>query len=86
MTVAWVNHAHNDYLELLLETGLPGLLLMLAFLGWFVFQTTRVWRSPFASLFAKAATIAAAAILVHSIVDYPLRTAGIVAISRLASA
>ena len=80
VTVAWVNHAHNDYLELLLETGLPGLLLMLAFLGWFVLQTARVWRSPFASLFAKAATIAAAAILVHSIVDYPLRTASIVAI------
>lgn len=73
-TVAWVNHAHNDYLELLLETGVPGLLLMLAFLAWFVAQTVRVWRSPFASLFGKAATIAAAAMLAHSIVDYPLRT------------
>jgi O-antigen ligase len=73
-TVAWVNHAHNDYLELLLETGVPGLLLMLAFLAWFVVQTVRVWRSPFASLFGKAATIAAAAMLAHSIVDYPLRT------------
>ena len=73
-TVAWVNHAHNDYLELLLETGVPGLVLMLAFLAWFVVQTVRVWRSPFASLFGKAATIAAGAMLAHSIVDYPLRT------------
>lgn len=80
VTVAWVNHAHNDYLELLLETGLPGLLLMLAFLAWFVVQAARVWRSPFSSLFAKAATIAAAAILAHSIVDYPLRTTAIAAI------
>ena len=77
VTVAWVNHAHNDYLELLLETGLAGLLLILAFLTWFVVQSARVWRSPFSSLFAKAATIAAAAILAHSIVDYPLRTAAI---------
>ena len=69
VTVAWVNHAHNDYLELLLETGLAGLLLILAFLTWFVVQAARVWRSPFSSLFAKAATIAAAAILAHSIVD-----------------
>jgi len=73
-TVAWVNHVHNDYLELLLELGVPGLLLMLAFFGWFIVQTVRVWRSPFASLFGKAATIAAAAMLAHSIVDYPLRT------------
>ena len=74
VTVAWVNHAHNDYLELLLETGIPGLLLMVAFLSWFVIQAIRVWRAPFSSLFAKAATIAAAAMLAHSIVDYPLRT------------
>jgi O-antigen ligase len=74
VTVAWVNHAHNDYLELMLETGLPGLLLMIAFLGWFVFQTVRIWRAPFSGLYAKAATIAASAMLVHSIVDYPLRT------------
>ena len=80
VTVAWVNHAHNDYLELLLETGLPGLLLMLGFLGWFAWETARIWRAPFSSLFAKAATIAAAAILAHSIVDYPLRTAAIAAI------
>ena len=80
VTVAWVNHAHNDYLEFVLETGLPGLLLIMAFLGWFALQSVRVWRSPFSSLFAKAATIAASAILVHSIVDYPLRTATIAAI------
>jgi O-antigen ligase len=79
VTVAWVNHAHNDYLELLLETGMPGLLLVIGFLAWLVFQTVRVWRSPFSSLFAKASTIAAAAILAHSIVDYPLRTAAIAA-------
>ena len=51
VTVAWVNHAHNDYLELLLELGIPGVLLMLAFLGWFVWQSIRVWRSAFATLF-----------------------------------
>ena len=80
VTVAWVNHAHNDYLELILETGLPGLLLTIAFMAWFVVQTVRVWRSPFSSLYSKASTIAAAAILAHSIVDYPLRTAAIAAI------
>ena len=80
VTVAWVNHAHNDYIELLLEAGLLGLLLMLAFFAWFIVRTAQVWRSPFSSLFAKAATIAAAAVLAHSIVDYPLRTTAIAAI------
>lgn len=76
-TVAWVNHAHNDFLELLLETGLPGLILISTFLGWFGLQSARLWRSPFSSLFAKASTIAGAVILAHSVVDYPLRTAAI---------
>ena len=76
----FVNHAHNDYIELALELGLPGLLLLIAFLGWYAVQSVRVWRSPFSSLFAKAASIASAAVLTHSIVDYPLRTAAIAAL------
>lgn len=76
----YVNHAHNDYLELVLETGLPGLLLMLAFLTWWGIRVFRVWKSPSSSHFAKAATIASAAVLAHSIVDYPLRTAAIASV------
>lgn len=73
----YVNHAHNDYLEIVLEAGLPGLALMVLFLLWWCWQALRIWRSPVSSQFAKAATIASAAILVHSIVDYPLRTTAI---------
>ena len=76
----YVNHAHNDYLELILETGVPGLLLMLVFFLWYGWRTIRVWRSSFSSLFAKAASIACAAILAHSLVDYPLRTTAIAAL------
>ena len=36
-----------------------------------------VWRTPSSSHFAKAASIASAAILAHSLVDYPLRTAAL---------
>jgi hypothetical protein len=36
-----------------------------------------LWRNEAADPFAKAATIAIGAILAHSIVDYPLRTAAI---------
>lgn len=73
----YVNHAHNDYLEWILETGALGLLLLAAFFAWWGWQSFRVWRSPVSSPFAKAATIASAAILAHSIVDYPLRSPAI---------
>ena len=76
----YINHAHNDYLELLLETGAPGLILILLFLGWWAWAALRVWRSPSSTPYARAATVASAAILAHSIVDFPLRTAAIAAL------
>jgi O-antigen ligase len=73
----YVNNAHSDYLELLLETGLPGLLLIIGFFGWWFVQARKVWRASQVNLIARAATIASAAVLAHSMVDYPLRTAAI---------
>jgi O-antigen ligase len=75
-----VNHAHDDYAELALETGIPGMVLIALFLIWWAVAARRVWRSPDAGPYARAASIASAAILVHSLVDYPLRTAAINAI------
>ena len=76
----YVNHAHNDYLELAVETGLPGVILMLMFLAWWGNSVWRMARSPAADHFAMAAAIASAAILLHSAVDYPLRTAAMSAV------
>ena len=74
---SYVNHAHNDWLELTLETGLPGLILAVLFLAWFAIATYRIWRrgdSGIDSLLAQAATITVTLLLAHSLVDYPLRT------------
>lgn len=76
----YVNHAHNDYLELALETGLPGVLLIALFLLWWGKSIVQMARSPAANEFAMAGAIASAAILLHSLVDYPLRTAAISAV------
>jgi O-antigen ligase len=73
----YVVHAHDDYVELALELGIPGVILMLLFLGWWIAAVWGVWRKWQSSAFAKAASIASAAVLVHSLVDFPLRTAGI---------
>lgn len=76
----YVNHAHNDYLQVVLETGAAGLLLVLIFLSWWTVHVIRVWQSTVSSHFARAATIASGALLAHSLVDYPLRTAALSAV------
>jgi O-antigen ligase len=77
VTNTYVIHAHNDYVELALETGAAGLVVLALFLVWWVATVWRVWRTAEAGPFARAASIASAAILVHSAVDFPLRTAAI---------
>ena len=63
--------------EVALELGLAGIVLMLFFLAWWAIAVWRAWRTPEAGPFARAAAIASAAVLVHSLVDFPLRTAAI---------
>ena len=77
VTAEYVVHAHDDYAEIALELGVPGIILMLAFLVWWSREVWSVWRRGERGAFAKAASIASAAILVHSLVDFPLRTAAI---------
>ena len=66
----FANHAHDEYLELWLEMGLPSLFLT----GWF--SILLFWRYSRSGL-AEAAFIAILALMLHSLVDYPLRTFGL---------
>jgi O-antigen ligase len=87
---AYINHAHDDVLELWLETGIFGIALMGAFAAWFVSRTAKIWRyasvgaNEFDRSLARAATIAVALIVTHSFLDYPLRTAAMTAILAFA--
>lgn len=80
LTTTYVNHAHSDFLEILLETGVAGVVLLGLFLFWWCRRTIAIWRSEEVDQFARAATVATAAIMAHSLVDYPLRTAAISAV------
>jgi len=80
VTHTYVNHAHSDLLELLLETGIPGMLLLAFFMLWWIRRAIAIWTAEDVDQFARAATIASAAIMAHSLVDYPLRTAAISAV------
>jgi O-antigen ligase len=87
---AYINHAHDDVLELWLETGTFGIALMAAFAAWFVSRAIRIWRyaavgaNEFDRSLARAATIAVALIVIHSFLDYPLRTAAMTAVFAFA--
>jgi O-antigen ligase len=82
----YANHAHNDLLELWLETGVIGIALLGLFLIWFGFRSVNAWwrfPSQVSALdcsLVRAATIVIALLLVHSLVDYPLRTGAMMAI------
>lgn len=87
VTRQYANHAHNDYLEFVLELGIAGILLVLAFIAWWGSALVRVWRSevPGAAM-ARAASVAIGVVLLHSIVDYPLRTSAVAAVIGFACA
>jgi O-antigen ligase len=76
----FMNHAHSDWLELLLETGIVGIAFAVLFLAWWVVRIRAIWRAEEPDPFAQAAVIATAAIMLHSTVDYPLRTAALSAV------
>lgn len=74
----YVNHAHNDLLELLIEAGLPGLILLVTFLCWWASRAWSLWRAPATdsvdATLGRAGTIISGILLVASLPDYPLRT------------
>jgi O-antigen ligase len=83
----YANHAHDDYLEIALETGIAGILLVFAFILWWARQSLRVWRRDFPGAgLARAGAVVIAVVLLHSIVDYPIRTAAIASLFALACA
>jgi O-antigen ligase len=79
-TNLFVNEAHNDYAQLLVETGLLGFALML----WFVIslyrtlyrhglRTSRRWEFKWNGAVSLAALLGCAGILFHSLVDFNLQ-------------
>lgn len=74
----FVNHAHNDWLEFLIETGIFGAALLIILSRWLIATAWRLWSAARSEhLLALGGTIAIGAVAAHSLVDYPLRTAAI---------
>ena len=75
--VGFIPHAHNLYLDVAIEQGLPGLFLLLVLVALFVRAFWREQTRPEASGRRRqmaAAVLSLVAILVHGLVDDPLYT------------
>ncbi len=71
----FTNQAHNDYLQVLLETGIPGLAIALCFLVLLYRQGLRHrqhWRWDTASTLRLGALVSCTGLLVHSFYDFNL--------------
>lgn len=70
-----VEHAHNDYLELLAETGVIGFLIVMGGLGWFCWRTLNRWvarHDPEMRGIVLGGMAGVLAMGLHSIVDFNL--------------
>jgi O-antigen ligase len=78
----YFNHAHNDFLEIILTAGLPGLLLLVAAIIWWLWRSIGAWRAD--PVLPKLGSATLLLILLASAVDYPARTPLIMAVAAIA--
>lgn len=77
---AYVNRAHNDWLEFKLEAGWPGIVLLAAWVLWWLLATWRAGQADAGRedaamrLIRRLAAVALVAVAIHSLVDFPMRT------------
>jgi O-antigen ligase len=81
----YFNHAHNDFLEIILNAGLPGLLLLLVAIGWWGWKSFVAWRGDAAHLLPRLGSAMLLLVLIASVTDYPARTPIIMAIATIAA-
>lgn len=77
----YVNHAHNEYVQWWMEGGVAGLLAMIAGLSVFAWIGLRLLRDGRRQPLPVAAWLAVLAVLLHSTVDFPLRTLSVMTLA-----
>lgn len=74
--MVYFNHAHNDWLEIMLDAGVPGLALLIAALIWWLYASIKVWRKSVGEslVWARAGSAVLFLTMIASLFDYPVRT------------
>jgi O-antigen ligase len=84
----YLNEAHNDLLQVLIEGGLAGIALLLAYLVWWVPAAIQSWRGDDRSdsvRLARLGSLITGLVMIASLFDYPLRTPAIAALFAVCS-
>lgn len=92
----YFNQAHNDFLGIVIDAGLPGALLLAAGLGWWAWASIRAWRGGTTAegggkgggrnmARARLGSGIMLLIAVASVFDYPARTPVIMAVLVIAA-
>lgn len=80
----YFNHAHNDLIEIVLDAGVLGLLILMAGMGWWVWAGVRAWRGGTRQALPKLGATMLLLVIIASVFDYPARTPMIMAIMMIA--
>lgn len=89
LDLSYLNHAHNDLIEICVEAGFLGVALVGALLAIVIVDSLRVWRAgrrPFSysMALARSGSLVAGGLLIASLSDYPLRTPALATLLTLA--
>lgn len=78
----YFNRAHNDWLEIALDAGLPGVLLLAAAVTWWARASIRAWRAGAGTRHAlpKLGSAIVLLVMIASAFDYPARTPMVMAL------
>ena len=83
----YLNQAHNDWLQFLIEGGLPTLAIVLVCFGWFAARLFKIAQNWSMSHYTKYTALMTASIilifLAGSVSDYPLRAPSLIAVFAL---
>lgn len=72
LKITYFNHAHNDYLEIVLDAGIAGLLVLICAIGWWLWKSFHAWRQV--EVLPRLGSILLMLVLIASMFDYPART------------
>ncbi|MDQ0464932.1 O-antigen ligase [Caulobacter ginsengisoli] len=87
MQNTYVNHAHDDWLEVILEGGIPVVALLVGFLIWWGRSGLALWRKAGGrDTLTRGAWLVTLVLLAHAFLDYPLRSPAIMCVFALACA
>jgi len=88
LKTTYFNHAHNDFLEIVLDGGLPAALLLAGALAWWGYASFRAVRSTLVAPDDVPPLLGSALLLllcIASLFDYPARTPMMMAMTIIAA-